>query len=72
MVLGGIRGINLESGTQRDLDTITDLRRPGRTTYFSSRFFRFLAIKKIYLRRNYERFSQLSLTGANGDRRGIL
>ena len=54
MVLGGIRGLNLESGTQRDLDTIADL--SFQADYlFSSRFSVFLQLKNIFAQ-NYERF----------------
>ena len=54
MVLGGIKGINLESGTQRDLDAITDL--SFQADYlFSSRFSTFLQLKNIFAQ-NYERF----------------
>ena len=54
MVLGGIKGINLESGRQKDLDTITDL--SFQADYlFSSRFSIFLQLKNIFAQ-NYERF----------------
>ena len=54
MVLGGIKGINLESERQKDLDTIADL--SFQADYlFSSRFSTFLQLKNIFAQ-NYERF----------------
>ena len=54
MVLGGIKGLNLESGRQKDLNTITDL--SFQADYlFSSRFSTFLQLKNIFAQ-NYERF----------------
>ena len=54
MVMGGIKGINLESGRQKTLDAITDL--SFQADYlFSSRFSTFLQFKNIFAQ-NYERF----------------
>ena len=54
MVLGGIKGINLESNTEKDLDTITDVSLQA-DYLFSSRFSTFLQLKNIFAQ-NYERF----------------
>ena len=54
MALGGIRGLNLASNTERALDPIIDL--SFQADYlFSSRFSTFLQLKNI-LAQNYERF----------------
>ena len=54
MLMGGIKGLNLESNTQKELNTITDL--SFQADYlFSSRFSTFLQLKNIFAQ-NYERF----------------
>ncbi|MEK6480492.1 hypothetical protein WJR50_23315 [Catalinimonas sp. 4WD22] len=54
LVLGGLRGINLASGTEKDLGTIADL--SFKADYlFSPRFSTFLQLKNIFAQ-NYERY----------------
>ena len=54
MLMGGIKGIHLESNTRKDLNTITDLSLQA-DYLFSSRFSIFLQLKNIFAQ-NYERF----------------
>lgn len=54
LLMGGIQGLNLESGTERELDAITDLSLQA-DYLFSSRFSVFLQLKNIFAQ-NYERF----------------
>ncbi|MDF9797202.1 hypothetical protein OKW21_002465 [Catalinimonas alkaloidigena] len=54
MVLGGLRGLNLASGTEKDLGTIADM--SFKADYlFSPRFSTFLQLKNIFAQ-NYERY----------------